>query len=180
MRNRMVDKSAEACSSQMRLVFSERPNEFVGKYSMWITNVSLSNTISITRLSTMRTMLWKSSTTSLLSEGTQVAKGAHCKCVTLDTSVVRVHIFRPSCDYCLHVSSVTQNLVEMCDYACVVELEYTFGLSPNAFMDWGFDSLRKYQRAKVDQLAESVALEAMWCGFKFHLSYHRKRWFPII
>ena len=48
------------------------------------------------------------------------------------------------CDYCLHVSSVTQNLVEMCDYACVVELEYTFGLSPNAFMDWGFDSLRKY------------------------------------
>lgn len=31
MRNRMVDKSAEACSSQMRLVFAERPNEFVGE-----------------------------------------------------------------------------------------------------------------------------------------------------
>ena len=43
----------------------------------------------------------------------------------------------------------------------MVEWEYTFGLSPNAFMDWGFDSLRKYQHAKVDQLAESVALEAM-------------------
>lgn len=31
MRSRMVDKSAEACSSQMRLVFAERPNEFVGE-----------------------------------------------------------------------------------------------------------------------------------------------------
>ena len=31
MRNRMVDKSSEACSSQMRLVFAERPNEFVGE-----------------------------------------------------------------------------------------------------------------------------------------------------
>jgi 5-methylcytosine-specific restriction endonuclease McrA len=27
----MVDKSAEACSSQMRLVFAERPSEFVGE-----------------------------------------------------------------------------------------------------------------------------------------------------
>ena len=31
MRSRMVEKSAEACSSQMRLVFAERPNEFVGE-----------------------------------------------------------------------------------------------------------------------------------------------------
>lgn len=31
MRSRMVDKSAEACGSQMRLVFAERPNEFVGE-----------------------------------------------------------------------------------------------------------------------------------------------------
>lgn len=31
MRNRVVEKSTEACSSQMRLVFAERPNEFVGE-----------------------------------------------------------------------------------------------------------------------------------------------------
>ena len=31
MRSRMVEKSAEACSSQMRLVFAERPNELVGE-----------------------------------------------------------------------------------------------------------------------------------------------------
>ena len=31
MRNRVVEKSTEAYSSQMRLVFAERPNEFVGE-----------------------------------------------------------------------------------------------------------------------------------------------------
>ena len=42
-----------------RCVWSLRsdPTNLWGKYSMWITNVSLSNTMSITRLSTMRTML---------------------------------------------------------------------------------------------------------------------------
>ena len=65
MRNRMVDKSAEACSSQMRLVFAERPSEFVGEVQhvdnkripVEYHKHSTLNTISIARLLSMRTPL---------------------------------------------------------------------------------------------------------------------------
>lgn len=85
MRNRMVDKSAEACGSQMRLVFAERPNEFVGEVQH-VDNkrIPVEYHEHNTPINDAYHVMKKFDHLPL-SQGTQEAKGAHCKCVTLDT-----------------------------------------------------------------------------------------------
>lgn len=86
MRSRMVDKSAEACSSQMRLVFAERPSEFVGEVQH-VDNkrIPVEYHKHNTPINDAYPVMKKFDYLPFISWGTQEAKGAGCNPVTLDT-----------------------------------------------------------------------------------------------